>query len=202
MSITYPITLPTAPRPREITMRSHNVVGVAVSPFTGHQHVYKHPGEFWSVDVVMPPMKRANAEKWLASITSLAGASGSFYMTPYGHETPQGVATGTPLVAGSSQSGDDVFIDGLTPSTNGIFKAGDFFSLGGYLYKILTDANSDSSGQTWLNIWPSLRGSPADDAPLTTTDPTGIFRLASNDVEFTVGAAEIYGFGFSAVELL
>jgi hypothetical protein len=53
-----------------------------------------------------------------------------------------------------------------------------------------------------LDIWPRLRESPADNAVVVTTSTVGLFRLASNDTEWSVDEASIYGLTFGAVEAI
>ena len=85
--------------------------------------------------------------------------------------TPKGIATGTPLVNGASQTGTSLVTDGWTASQTGILKAGDIFKLAGLnqVFDITADVNSNGSGQATLPISPPLwaGGSPADNAALT-----------------------------------
>jgi intracellular sulfur oxidation DsrE/DsrF family protein len=53
-----------------------------------------------------------------------------------------------------------------------------------------------------LDIWPRLRESPADNAVVVTSNTVGLFRLASNDSEWNVNEATVYGITFAAVEAI
>jgi len=104
----------------------------------------------------------------------------------------KGVATGTPLVNGASQTGASLVTDGWTNSVTGILKTGDIFTIAGVYhvnpiskastgvlqqFVVTDDANSGAStGPATLAISPSIvtsgayqtvSGSPADDAAIT-----------------------------------
>ena len=204
MAITYPITLPTSPTLRDITIRARSVVGSAASPFTLQPQSYAWSGQLWSASCRLPPITRANAEAWIAALVSLNGMEGSFLLGDTANKTARGTATGTPLVKGASQTGRTLITDGWTINITGILKAGDWFQLGSgssaRLYKVVADANSNGSGEATLDIWPALRSSPGDNAPLTISSPMGRFMLAANQTEWSVDEAKIYGLAFEAVE--
>jgi hypothetical protein len=208
MAITYPLYMPTVPGFSRIVLKPRNVVGMSSSPFTLQQQTYLFPGEYWELELTLPPMKRAAAEAWITFLLSLRGQSGTFYFQATAFSTPRGVATGTPLVNGAGQTGVSLITDGWTPSTTGILKAGDFLSVYSgsssinRLYKNLTDVNSDSGGNATFNIWPRLRESPPDNTPVVVNGPNGTFRLAGNQQQIDIDQAQIYGIGFSAVEAI
>lgn len=184
MAISYPITLPSAPGYRRVSINPRSVVGVFASPFTYQQQVYAHPGQMWAGEFELPPMNRAEAAPWVAALVSLNGAEGTFYFGDPAWSTPRGVGTGTPLVKGASQVGYDLITDAWTAGTAGIVKAGDWLQIGttttSKLHMIMADANSAvTTGETTLTIWPKLRSSPADDSAVSVTAPKGIWRMSS-----------------------
>lgn len=203
MAISYPISLPTSPTARSITIRKRSVVGVDASPFTLQAQAYVWSGQLWLASVQLPPMARATAEAWVAALVSLNGAEGSFLLGDTANLTPRGIGTGTPLVNGGSQTGYDLVTDGWTISQTGIVKAGDWLQLGtgstSRLYKVMADANSDGSGNATLTLWPKLRSSPADNAAITVNIPKGRFMLAQ-DIEWSIDEMKVYGLSFEAVE--
>ena len=189
-----------------MNIRARSVVGFSASPFTGQQQVYKHQGQWWEAEVTLPPMKRADAEQIAAFLLKLNGQYGTFTLGDKANTVPRGVGTGTPLVYGADQTGASLVTDGWTTSTTGILKAGDWIQLGSgsatRLHKVLSDVNSDASGIATLDIWPNLRSSPADNASITVNSPKGIWRLASNEVNYSIDEASIYGITFACVEAL
>lgn len=79
MPLTYPLALPSNGI-RNITFRARSAVGTAVSPFTGKRQTYPWPLQMWEADVTLPPMKRADAESWVAFLVGLNGKEGTFTM--------------------------------------------------------------------------------------------------------------------------
>lgn len=206
MAITYPLSFPTTVAPNSVTIAPRNGVASTESPFSFGQKVYKWAGaEQWNLEVSMPYMKRAVAEEYLAFFAALQGSYGTFTMIIPASKTPRGVATGTPLVNGASQTGTDLVTDGWTHSVTGILKAGDLIQLGSgsstHLHKLLVDANSDGSGNATLTLWPELRTSPSDNASITVSNCKGLFRLAG-DVSHSINIEGFYSIQFTAVEAL
>lgn len=206
MAISYPLSLPTQAGIAKVRLIANDVVAVSQSPFTAAQQVYKYTGQFWEADITLPPMKRADAEYWISFLLKLAGPYGTFLLGDPNGGTARGAATGTPLVNGGSQTGNELITDGWTNSQTGILKAGDYIQLGtgatSRLYKVLNDVNSDGSGNATLTIWPDLRSAPADNAPITVSNPKSVFRLASGQATWNISEAAIYGITFGAREAL
>lgn len=379
MAISYPISLPTTLGVGNIRLYAENVGSISQSPFTFDHQVFKHPGERWTASVSLPPMKRIDAEPWVAALLSLRGQYGTFllgdpvadspqggievqrnlfinttafsnaywskvnssvavngsawnliedttvsvnhyinkfmdftagvpitisikaksgsgdrnlnifsgagafgsaqqvsfnlttgvitnvsgtsvgsisgpdasgfyrcsyYMTPtttvganIGFYLSSGTAatyTGngtsyniiqdpqfevgtlttyqktisnfgpTPLVNGAGQTGESLVVDNLQPSTNGLFLPGDYIQLGtgssSKLHKILTQVDSNSSGQATIDIWPRLKSSPADNATVSYTTPKGKFRLSRNTTQWEINNISSYGITFDCVE--
>jgi hypothetical protein len=205
MPISYPVTFPSIGI-RSMMIRARSVVGVAQSPFTLSQQVYKHQGQAWEAEVTLPPMKRDEAEQIASFLLKMNGQYGTFLLGDPANTAPRGVGTGTPLVNGGSQTGDSLITDGWTTSTTGILKAGDWIQLGSgsatRLHKVLDDVNSDASGNATLSIWPSLRSSPSNNAQITVSSPKGQWRLASNEIQYSIDEASVYGITFACVESL
>ena len=209
MAISYPLSLPTVTGIANIVLTARNSIAVATSPFTLTQQVMQHQGSRWEANVTLPPMKRESAEEWIAFLISLNGQYGTFLLGDPLGATARGSASsspGTPLVNGGSQTGTTLNIDGAPNSATGYLKAGDYIQLGSgsgtQLYKVLADANSNGSGQVSLDIWPSLRSSPSDNAAVTVASAKGLFRLSSSDASFSIDKASIYGITFAATEAL
>jgi hypothetical protein len=205
MAISYPLSLPSTPSWMKANFTANNIVGVSKSPFTNQQQVYQWPGEFWSVDVSLPPMDKATAEAWVNFLVSLRGTLGTFYIGDATHAAPNGVATGTPTVNGAQSSGSNTLATkGWTHNITGILKAGDLLQIGTTtqkrLYKVLNDANSDSSGHATVDIFPVLREGVSDSQSITLANPAGTFRLLTNDRTWNVDSAQQYGIDFKAEE--
>lgn len=196
MAITYPLSLPGVLRFSRVRLVAQAVVGYAQSPYTLHGQAYAHQGQRWAGQFLIPPMVRADAEEVIAFMLSLNGMQGTFLAGIEGCEAPRGIATGTPVVNGAGQTGQELVTDGWTTSQTGILKAGDYFQLGSgagaHLHKVLADANSDGSGNATIDIWPRLRVSPDDNDTIVVNNPVGLWRLASNEMPWEIAPSVIY----------
>lgn len=130
-----------------------------------------------------------------------------------------GVATGTPLVNGATQTGASLVTDGWTSSTTGILKKGDVFTIAGVYrvhpeskastgvlqqFVVTADADSGAStGPATLSISPSIitsgatqnvSGSPADNAAITvagTSSTAHGISMAYHKDAFTFATADL-----------
>ncbi len=196
MAITYPLALPTHTGIASIELRAVNSVAYSQSPFSfkGQSHAYS--GEMWQADVSLPPMKRDDAERWIAFLMSLRGQYGTFLLgDPNGASLQSSSAPTSVSVTGSAGSRS------VTVSMTGTLKAGDYFSLGTgddqRLYKVLVDKTNSGT----LEIWPALRAS-ASSASADLTTPQGRFRLSTNEQNWSINEASFYGITFGAMEAL
>lgn len=206
MAISYPLTIPSNGW-LKANFQANNIVGMSKSPFTYQQQVYEWPGEYLAADVSLPPLNQSQAEAWINFLTALRGTLGTFLIGDPIKTAPAGVATGTPVVQGVQTSMSKTLnTKGWTHDVTGILKAGDWIQVGTgtsqRIYKVLTDANSDSSGYATLDIWPSLREGVSDNQPITISNTNGCFRLVANDRQWTVDNAKLYGIDFKCEEAL
>jgi len=192
MAINYPLALPTVTGVRSIELQATNAVAVSRSPFTFASQVHAYSGQMWSASLTLPPMRLTEARQWTAWLTSLRGQYGSFLLGDTSCSQISGTATAA-TVTGSA--GDNT----ISVTMTGTILAGDMIQIGtnsdATLHKVLVD----QSGSGALEIWPALRKDRTAVA-LTLTSARGVFRLASNDVAWSVDEASIYGISFSAVE--
>lgn len=208
MAISYPLSMPTVARPKNISLRAVSVVAMSQSPFTLRQQILQHQGQRWEADITLPPMRRTNAEQFVAFLLSLGGRFGTFLLSPFPCTARGSASTapGTPLVNGANQTGSQLNFDGAPSSAVGYLKAGDFIQLGSgasaTLHKVLVDANSSVGGAVTVDIWPSIRNAPADNSPVIVSSPAGLFRLATNETQWSIDEVATYGISFSAVEAI
>lgn len=184
-------------------IRALDVIGMQGSPFTLEQTLYDWGGDMLAADVKFPPMVRADAEVVVAFLLSLRGRLGTFTMGDPAGATPMGTWGGAPLLNGAHAAGvRTLTVDGITVGGTG--KAGDWFQFGSgastRLHKVLVDFTANGSGQATIEIYPSLRTALADNAPLVTSSAKGLWRLASNSRDWSIGIAKMYGLHFGCVE--
>jgi hypothetical protein len=137
-------------------------------------------GSRWNATYSLPAMKQDKASLWQAFFMLLEGRANSFNAYDPDRKAARGVATGTPLVNGASQTGSSLTIDGCTHSVTGWLLPGDFFNVNGELKMATSQVNTNSSGQATINFKPALRSSPADNAPIITTRPYCTMILADD----------------------
>ena len=194
MSISYPLNTPTNIGIANITLMAENAVAISQSPFTFQQQVVAHPGQRWAASISLPPMKRQDAEAWVAFLLSLYGQVGTFLLSDPNCPAPRGTATSATLTgtAGSSSP---------TITMTGTLLAGDYISLGtgasARLHKVL----QDRSGTGTIELWPALRSSYTD-ATIDLTEAKGRFRLKDNITQWSINEISSYGITFDCVEAL
>jgi hypothetical protein len=200
MSISYPVSMPAGdPQAASVVLEMNSIVAQSISPFTAQEQVYQHPGQWWSMTVNLPPMKRAaGAELWITFLASLFGRFGTFLAGDPAAQALLSTAGGSPVVSGGGQTGNTLVTTGLT----GTLKAGDYFSIGSgttqRLYKNLTDR---SGSPATLDIFPNLRDLPAGGSAISLVQPAlGCFRLTDNLSSYAIDNALFYGVTFKARE--
>ena len=201
----YPLTFPTNVGVQTQRFALTRTVAVSASPFTGQEQVFQHEGEIWSTQITFPPMLKDQAAVVLAFLLQLRGRRGTFKIGDQDRKTIQGVATGTIRVNGASQTGNQVALDGFANSTSNVFKAGDYIQIGSYLYMVIEDVTSNSSGEANVKIEPALRQgieTIADDATVVYSNTTTIMRLDSNETGWSTDQVSKYGITLSASESL
>ena len=206
MAITYPLSIPTHTGIRSYELRATNAIAYSASPFTFAGTSYEYPGKAWTLDITLPQMKRADAEIWISWLISLKGQKGTFYAGDFQAVTPRGSArdADTATINGAVSSGSSLSIDSAPASKTNYLRVGDYIQVGSgtsrQLFKCLEDVDTNSSGQTTVEVWPNVRTSISDGAAITFESAQGIFRLVDNQVSFSVGELANYGVTFAATE--
>lgn len=147
------------------------------SPLSRAAQTLELPGARWEVAATWGNLSAAEIRALRAWLLRLRGQAGRFHLWDMSHESPAGVASGSPVVSGAGQTGASLATSGWTPSTPGILRAGDLIGVGNELKMVTVDADSDAGGLATLAIEPPLRASPAAGAALVLTRPTAVFRL-------------------------
>jgi len=206
MTISYPLSLPAASRSfSQLTITGRSVVGMSTSPFSLTQQVQDSLAEAWILQATLPPLKRADGELYVAWKLALRGRRGTFLAGDVANPTPRGTWAGSsPLVMGAGQVGYVLDIDGLVPGRTGL--EGDWFQLGSgassRMYKLTKAFTANGSGQATLDFFPQIRETPVDNASLTLSSPKAVWRLDSNDSEWSIDVALTYGLSISAMEAI
>jgi hypothetical protein len=194
MSISYPLSLPTNTRIRSVEFTAINAVAYSQSPFTFAGQAHAYSGQTWQADVTLPPMRRSDAEQWIAFLVSLRGQFGTFLLNDPIACSPRGTATAAAITGSANDSS-------VTTAMTGTLLAGDYIQLGSGVNARLHKVLQDQSGSGTLEIWPALRVAQSS-VSADLTSAAGAFRLSSNQQSWSVNEASIYGITFAAMEVL
>ena len=170
------------------------------SPLTKAVQTIEQPGARWSATLGYINLIDPDVALLQAFLAQLRGMANRFTLANFERSTPRGIATGTPLVNGASQTGTSLNTKGWTASQTGIMKAGDYFTVNGELKMMAADANSDGTGLATLVFEPPLRASPADNAALTVNSPTATFMLRDSKVGWPRHAPAFRNFTIDCIE--
>ena len=175
----------------KMSMRLRRVVAVSESPFTLDTQVYAHQGARWEAEVSLPPLSHAEAKPVEAFIVGLKGRENTF---TFGN--PLHTSTATATTSGITAIRSETL---TTTSGGSAVTAGTYFQLGDYLYLVTLDK---SSGAGTLNFQPPLRAAIASGQVCDFTLPKTLWRMATNDVGWSIDSTSLYGFTFACVEAL
>jgi hypothetical protein len=183
--------------------------GVAVvdSPYDPSQtQTQVWPGaDFWSVQFSLPKMTELTAGYWKAFMGALRGRANVFQLGDLNRLTPLGVARGAPVVNGGVSGGNAVsstqlYTRGWAASVYRQLLPGDYLQVGYRLHMAVAEADSDSSGNAIVQVWPSLRETPADGTAINLIKPIGVFRLASNQRQWHTTVDRLSQLSLKAME--
>lgn len=198
-------SLPTTPSFSEASL-IHNQPVVVSKSESGKRQSRIVSGHLWEITANYPAMTRGEFAPIYAFAISQRGAYDSFTITLPQFNTPQGVATGTPLVNGSHAA--DVSIidtDGWTNNTADIIKAGDLIKFASHakVYMATADANSGATtGPASISIEPPLIETLSDNEVVTVNNVPFTVAFKNAPQEFKTRAPNLSKFALDLVEAL
>ena len=183
------ITLPSTFKVRACALTMATNQRVTASPFGGSEQAVDLLNDRWMMSVELPEAAPADARWREAWIASMRGQVNWVALHHFQHPYPAGTARGTILVNGAvAQGASSIAVDGISPST-GTLLAGDMIGIGGQLFMVAADVTA-SGGAATVNIVNRVRVAIADNAAVTWSKPTALFRLLSSSaVRYTPGLA-------------
>lgn len=170
-----------------------------VSPITGAVQTLDRGGERWVITLQFRNLSGDNRATMQAFLAKLNGQQHRFNLKNHA-ENQRGNFGGTPLVAGASQTGTTLNIDGCSLTITNWIREGDWFSVNNELKMAVADANSDGAGLATLTFIPRLRSSPPNNDPITTSAGTGVFLLMDSTVSWSNRPGGFSDLSFSALE--
>lgn len=190
MAISYPIdATSTIPTPRSVTLTYRRITGVSESPFTFNQQVYSHQGARWEMDMTFAPMTRTDFAAFHAFLMSLRGRYGTFYY--YADPAESGGSDGA--LSGSHAARATT----ITTQDAEDWTAGKLIGIDDHLYRVV-GVNSTTS----FDIEPGLRAAYTDGEAVDGTKPRGIWRLASDEITYSIDVAQFHSITIPCVEAL
>jgi len=195
---------PTSPVPKDASIGSvqNTIVSITTS---GRVQTRQIDGQKFTITLDYPPMRRSNFAPIKAFIMKQRARLNTFTVIPPVISNAQGVATGTISVDGAITSGATTCtIDGMTISTNGILKAGDYFRFTGQdkVYMAVEDLDADGTGTGTLTFEPPLRSDVADDVALIYDNVDFTVRLSNDIQEYSIVTNDLYKYQIDLIENL
>ena len=129
----------------------------------------------------------------------------SFTVIPPIVSNAQGVASTVISTNASISAGATTCtVDGMTISTNGILKAGDYFRFTGQtkVYMAVEDLNADGSGEGTLTFEPPLRTAVTDDTDIIYDNVDFTVTLVNDVQEYNLGVQGYYSYEIDVAESL
>lgn len=196
-TLTWPALSRTAPGACEWVLEANTQT--FTSPLSRATQTVEMPGARWRVSFTLENLQEADTAKLNAFMAQLRGKAGRFYLCNFARQMPRGTASGTPLVKGASQTGTTLALDGFTAGAT--LLAGDYFAVGGELKIVVADAAADGSGEMSVTFEPPLRTSPADNAPVTLSQPSATFMLTDDAMRTLTRPGKFSDIAIDAVEV-
>ena len=82
--------MPSSPNFATVRFALNRTIAASRSTFTYKQRTQEYDGVYWSAEVTLPPMKRADALEWTTFLTRLQGVKNTFLMADPSHLTNSG----------------------------------------------------------------------------------------------------------------
>ncbi len=176
------LAFPAKPCVRQINLVKNDTVAVTRSPFTGATQQQAWPGaDWWSAELTLPQLQRADARTWSAFLGECRGSLNSFYISDPLRLSPAGLGKGIPVVSGTNAPmATTLLTRNWKPDVHRQLLPGDLVQIGVRLHEVVEQVDSDAGGNAAITIWPSLREAATDGEAITLNKPAGLFRLAGN----------------------
>ena len=195
---------PTSPVANSANIRSlqRTIVSVTTS---GRKQARQIDGQRFAITLQFPAMTRAEFAPIKAFIMKQRSQLNNFTVIPPIVSDAQGVASTTISTDASISAGATTCtVDGMTTSTNGILKAGDYFRFTGQnkVYMAVEDLNADGSGEGTLTFEPPLRSDVTDNTILIYDDVDFTVTLVNDVQEYNLGVQGYYSYEIDVAESL
>lgn len=195
---------PTSPVARGADIGSDQTT-IVTKTTSGRIQARQIDGQKFTLRLDYPPMTRAEFAPIKAFLMKQRARLNTFTIIPPIISNAQGSATGVISVDGAITAGATTCtIDGMTVSTNGILKAGDYIKFASHekVYMAVADLDSDGTGSGTLTFEPPLREDVGDDVVLTYDNVPFTVRLANDVQEYKIITNDLYTYEVDLIENL
>lgn len=178
--ITVPTLLKSSMDKASLTLQRTDFV--MRSAFTRKRQVLAWPsGHMWVASCSVPALEEPDSGLMRSFLTKLVGRVNTFQFPVPGYTGPSnGYAGAVGLVKGAGQSGYSLLTDGWAISTT-VLPEGSYFNVNGELKMTTAPVVSNGAGEATITFGPALRASPADNAPITITNPYAVMVMSNAD---------------------
>jgi hypothetical protein len=186
------VSIPQYPGMREVEFTASDAVATYVSAFTGQVQTQQWMGaDMWSGTMTLPVLQQPDADAWLSFLLQLRGMANAFQFGDPLKTTPAGTG-GTGIITTAGTPGDQTIQCSFAV---GALLPGDYIQVGYRLYRVL-----DATGSGPIGIWPSLREATVVGQAITTNNPLGLFRLATNKRTWSADVVRLTHLSFQIQE--
>ena len=186
----------------EIGSEQKTIVSVTTS---GRVQTRQIDGQKFTINLDYAPMTRANFAPIKAFLMKQRSRLNTFTIIPPVVSNAQGVASTVISTNASVSAGATTCtIDGMTVSTNGILKAGDYFRFTGQdkVYMAVEDLDADGSGEGTLTFEPPLRTNVTDNTIIIYDNVDFTVRLKNDIQEYNIVTNDLYKYQIDLIENL
>jgi len=186
----------------QIGSEQNTIVSVTTS---GRVQTRQIDGQKFTITLDYAPMTRANFAPIKAFLMKQRSRLNTFTVIPPVVSNAQGVASTVISTNASISAGATTCtIDGMTTSTNGILKAGDYFRFTGQdkVYMAVEDLDADGSGEGTLTFEPPLRTDVTDNTMIIYDNVNFTVRLKNDIQEYSIGTTNLYAYELDVAEVL
>lgn len=197
-------TFPSSPAPSSVAISS-NQNTIVTTTASGRRQARQIDGQKFRLRVRFPIMTRAEFAPINAFIMKQRSQMESFQFTPPTVDDTLGSASTVISVNGAISAGaTSCSIDGMSNSTNGVLKAGDYIRFTGQnkVYMCVADVNSNGSGAGTLTFEPPLRTAVSDNTVLIYSNVDFTVGLTGDIQEFNISTENYFQYEVDLIEVL
>ena len=197
-------TFPSSPAPSSVAISSEQNT-IVTTTASGRRQARQIDGQKFRLRVRFPIMTRAEFAPINAFIMKQRSQMESFQFTPPTVDDTLGSASTVISVNGSVSAGaTSCSIDGMSNSTNGVLKAGDYIRFTGQnkVYMCVADVNSNGSGAGTLTFEPPLRTAVSDNTVLIYSNVDFTVGLTGDIQEFNISTENYFQYEVDLIEVL